>query len=233
MPDRAAVMLDTVVLVETPEGVALTLRAAGVLPRSLAWAIDALLRLVAISAVGTVLALLGDAGEGLFALLLFGVFWGYNVLFEVLTAGQTPGKRALGLRVINGNGTPVGWLPSVVRNLMRTVDMLPFGYGFGVVAGLFDGKSRRLGDMVAGTVVVHADRTVPRPRGPGVPAIDPPAGLPVADKAAIVAFAERAPQLTDERCRELAELVPALTGPTAQPVERLLGMASAILGRRT
>ena len=81
------------------------------------------------------------------------------------------GKRALGLRVVNANGTPVGWVASVVRNLMRTVDMLPLLYGFGLVAALADRHSRRFGDMVAGTLVVHVENPHGHSSAPQVPAL--------------------------------------------------------------
>jgi len=227
-------VLDTLTLVETPEGISLRLRCAGLFPRAAAWAIDFAIRFGIVWAMGVALALLGATGFGLYLLLLFVVFWGYPVLFEVLRDGQTLGKRALGLRVVAASGAPVGWLASIVRNLMRTVDMLPLCYGFGAVSALVDPRSRRLGDLVAGTVVVHAEpRRAKSPTALAVPLVQPPLVLAPVERAAIVAFAERAPQLTPERQQELAELLPELTasrGPLA--VQRLLGMANAILGRR-
>ncbi len=226
-------LLDTLALVETPEGNALRLRAAGVIPRAAAWAVDFGIRLAGLIGISTVLALFGESGMGLYLIALFAVIWGYPVLFEVLSDGQTPGKRALGLRVVHANGTPVGWLASIVRNLMRTVDLLPFGYGFGVVAGLIDPQNRRLGDMVAGTLVVHADVAERPVAAPNVPIVTAPMPLPPAERSAIVAFAERAPQLTPERQGELASLLPALTqAEGGEAVQRLLGIASGFLGRR-
>lgn len=226
-------LVDTLTLVETPEGIALRLRAAGVMPRAAAWAIDFALRLVVIWIFGIALALLGDLGVALHLILLFALFWVYPVLFEVLNDGQTPGKRALGLRVLNANGTPVGWVPSIVRNLMRTVDMLPMFYGFGLVAGLIDRNSRRFGDMVADTLVVHVDNPHGHSSAPNVPAVQSPLPLPAADQGAIVAFAERTRQLTPERQQELANLLQPLTHARgAVAVQRLLGMASSFLGRQ-
>lgn len=233
-PDPQSPVVDTLILVETPEGIALRLRAAGIMPRALAWAVDFAIRLAVIWALAIVLAAIGEGGAGLYFIALFLLFWAYPVLFEVLMDGQTIGKRSLGLRVVNANGTPVTWMASIVRNLMRTVDMLPFGYGFGVVAALADPRSRRLGDMVAGTLVVHADSTRTHVAAANVPVVHPPVPLAAAERAAIVAFAERAPQLTAERQGELAGVLRALTGVAAGSVavQRLLGMASSILGRR-
>ena len=225
-------MLDTVRLVETPEGVALHLHPAGVMPRAAAWAIDFAIRVTGLMVVGTVLGLLGKAGMALYLLALFAVYWLYPVLFEVLRDGQTIGKRVVGLRVIHANGTPVGWLASIVRNLLRVVDMLPVMYGFGVLAGVLDAQGRRLGDMVAGTLVIHAPRAAPTPPLAPVPTLQPTVLLSPDEKAAIVAFAERGPRLTPERQEELAALLPQLTHARgALAVQRLWGLASGFLGR--
>ena len=156
--------LDTLRPVETPEGVALVLRSAGAVPRALAWLIDLAVRATVYMGAATVLGVAGKTGTGVMLLLLFVLTWGYPILFEVLWHGQTPGKRALGLRVQRGNGAPVGWLASITRNVLRTVDMLPALYGAGLVSMLADAHSRRLGDVVADTVVVYVDP----PRKPSV-----------------------------------------------------------------
>lgn len=231
-PPAPVVPVDTLTLVETPEGISLRLRAAGMMPRAAAWAIDFALRMVVVWFVSLLLAVLGDLGVAIYLIVLFCLFWLYPVLFEVLMDGQTPGKRAVGLRVVNANGTPVGWVPSIVRNLMRTVDMLPVCYGFGLVAGLVDAHSRRFGDMVADTLVVHVEHHHGHHSAPAVPAVQSPLLLPAAEQGSIVAFAERAKQLTPERQQELANLLPQLTQARgAVAVQRLLGMASSFLGR--
>lgn len=226
-------MLDTIRLVETPEGVALQLHPAGVMPRAAAWAVDLMIRVTATMLLLVLFGLLGQSGVGLSLLLMFAVYWLYPILFEVLRDGQTIGKRAIGLRVVHTNGTPVGWLASIVRNLMRTVDMLPVLYGFGALASLLDPQSRRLGDMVAGTLVIHAERAPPPVLLPMVPAVWPEQVLTSEEKAAIVAFAERGPRLTPERQAELADLLLPLTQHRGGPaVQRLYGIASALLGRQ-
>ena len=225
-------MIDTLTVVETPEGIALQLRSAGAMPRACAWALDFLIRAGAMMAVGVALGALGAGGVGLYLIALFGVSWLYPVLFEVLRDGQPPGKKALRLRVVNANGTPVTWLASIVRNLLRTVDMLPVCYGFGLVASLADAHGRRLGDLVAGTLVVYVDQPARASAAPNVPAEHAPFALPSAERAAIVEFAERSAQLTPERQEELAQLLPALTRAQGTlAVRRLHGMAAAFLGR--
>lgn len=226
-------MLDTYREVVTPEGVALHLPVAGPVPRAVAWAIDLAIRLGILMLVGTLLALLGAAGQGLYLIAMFLIFWAYPILFEVLWDGQTPGKKAMSLRVVNGDGAPVGWLPAITRNLLRTVDMLPFGYAAGLIACLADPHARRLGDMVAGTLVVHNERERDAAAAPVNAVLAPSTGLQPAEQAAVVAFGERAPLLTSARQEELANIVEPLTGSRGQGgVLRLYGMANWLLGRR-
>ena len=178
-------LLDTHLDVVTPEGVALHLPVAGPVPRALAWLIDFALRLAVVFVASIVFGLLGRAGTGSMAVLMFLVYWFYPVAFEVLFDGRSPGKRALGLRVIAADGSPVGWRASFTRNLLRVVDMLPFGYAFGLVACLADPAGRRLGDMIAGTLVVHL---LPEQDALAVPDIAPQPPrepLPQAEQAAI------------------------------------------------
>ena len=226
-------MLDTLRDVETPEGVALSLRCAGVVPRALAWLLDLLIRLAVLMAVGTTVGFLGEAGQGVGLVALFLVVWGYPIAFEVWRDGQTPGKRAFGLKVVSDNGTPVTWLPSVVRNLMRTIDMLPALYGFGIASMCLDRTGRRIGDHVAGTVVVYAERAPARPPAPAAPPLRPPLPLQLEEQRAMIAFAERAPQMTPERQAELAGVLQPVTGlQGSAAVQAVLGYANYLLGRR-
>jgi uncharacterized RDD family membrane protein YckC len=226
-------MLDTVREVHTPEGVALRLPTAGPVPRAIAWSLDLLIRGGILMMSATALSLIGDAGVGVYLVVMFLLVWSYPILCEGLFNGQTPGKRVMELRVVAADGAPVGWIAAIVRNLMRTVDMLPFGYATGLVCGLFDPHGRRLGDMVARTLVVHEPRGGARlamvdaePHTPAVP-------LRPAEQAAIIAFADRSPSLTVERQLELADIAQPATGAGGElGALRLRGIAHWLLGRR-
>ncbi|RNF83813.1 RDD family protein [Montanilutibacter psychrotolerans] len=226
-------MLDTHREVVTPEGVALHLPAAGPVPRALAWVLDFVIRMAVVTLGAIVLAAMGRAGSGIHAVLIFLVYWFYPVLFEALGNGRTPGKRVLGLRVVAANGAPVGWMAAFVRNLLRTVDMLPFGYAVGLVTSLADPWGRRLGDMVAGTLVVHVERAHPPLPGTTTGSQASPVPLLPHEQAALVAFAERGPRLTAARQVELAELAAPLVDSTGTlAVHRLYAIANWLLGRR-
>jgi len=226
-------MLDTVREVHTPEGVALRMSTAGPLPRALAWTIDLAIRACILFACSIPLGLIGEAGMGVYLGAMFLLVWAYPILCEGLFDGQTPGKRALDLRVVSSDGAPVGWLASCVRNLMRTVDMLPFGYACGMVSGFIDPWGRRLGDVVARTMVVHAPRLRPITALEDGDAHAPAMPLRPAEQAAIVAFAERAPQLTPERQAELADIAAPVVGASGElAARRLAGIARWLLGRR-
>jgi len=225
-------MLDTVREIETPEGISLHLRAAGALPRAQAWMVDLLLRMGMFMVAMIPLSLLGVGGNGLAMLLMFALMWAYWVVCEVWLGGQTLGKRALGLRVVNADGTPVTWLPSVVRNLLRVVDALPGVYGVGLISTLIDPHARRLGDIVAGTMVIHVSELPPGQQVPSQAAVPLPVVLVADEQAALVEFAERSGQLTPQRQEELANLLTPLTGRNdSAAVRQLIGHANWLLGR--
>lgn len=229
-------MLDTFREVYTPEGVALRLPAAGPAPRALAWLIDLAIRMGILMAASAVLGAFGESGVGLYLIAVFVLLWGYPVVCEAMFDGQTPGKRVMELRVVAADGAPIGWMASFVRNLLRTVDALPVGYAAGLITSLGDPWGRRLGDMVAGTVVVHAPRTMRHaaPAPGGVAHSHAPATpLRPEEQVAVIAFAERAAQLTQERQQELADIAAPITGSGgALGVLRLNGIANWLLGRQ-
>lgn len=166
MSDPSKRIVDTRVVVETPEGVDFQFRLAGPGERAHAWFMDLVIQAGAI-AVFWIIALLlgltaGTAGlstmAGFGTVFLFVVNWFYGTVFEYLMHGQTPGKKSLGLRVVRTNGTPVDIVSSTGRNFLRTADALPFGYTVGLISMLMTRRLQRLGDLFFDTMVVDEKR---------------------------------------------------------------------------
>lgn len=225
-------VLDSHYQVETPEGIDLLLRPAGVVPRALAFIIDLLIRGGILLAASIVLALLGQFGQGLLLILFFVMNWWYMVLFEVLNQGRSPGKQALGLRVVHDDGTPVGWGASLTRNLLRFVDMLPFGYALGILSSLVHPGFKRLGDLAAGTLVVYREDPPSRPQIPDVSPIRAPFALTQDEQRAVLGFAERQAGLSSGRRAEIAAiLAPALEVHADLAEAELNGIARGLMGQ--
>jgi len=145
----------------TSEKVPFTYRVAGLGSRFLAWLVDVCLIVILTEMglfVGSVLEL-GRAGlgAGIIMLWIFVVQWCYFLLFEWLWNGQTPGKRMLGIRVIQWKGTRLSFEQAVIRNILRVADSLPLLYGVGFLVAACNRESRRLGDLAAGTLVVYVE----------------------------------------------------------------------------
>jgi uncharacterized RDD family membrane protein YckC len=224
-------LLDNRLRVETPEGVDLLLRPAGLVPRALAFAVDLAIRGAILLALFISLGLLGKFGMGLGALLLFLVQWWYMVLFEVLNQGRTPGKHWMGLRVVHDDGTPVGWASSLTRNLLRFVDLLPFGYFLGALSCLGHPAFKRLGDIAAGTLVVYQEKPAERPALAPAEPVAPPVGLSLDEQRALISFAERQASLSPDRRRELAAILAEPLATTPEDAERTIqGIARALMG---
>ena len=159
--------------IETPEQIDISFQKAGIGSRFYAALIDtgllALILFVGYYVNRNFIMELGDTlGNWLGAIggiLVFALFWGYYMVFEVTSNGQTLGKRALGVRVIKDGGYPIGFADSAIRNLVRVVDFLPFFYGAGLLTMLINGNWQRLGDLAAGTLVVKTARTDLKPTG--------------------------------------------------------------------
>ena len=154
--------------IETPEQVALVFPVAGLGSRFVALLLDHLIQFGAVVVVGLLLAAVAAAmrvrdleslaSKWLIAgvtFALFLLFWGYFALFEAFWHGQTPGKRAMQLRVIKDAGRQITLFESLARNLLRAVDYLPVAYLAGVITMLCNRRNKRLGDLAAGTIVVH------------------------------------------------------------------------------
>jgi uncharacterized RDD family membrane protein YckC len=152
--------------IQSPENVTFEFELAGVASRALAWGIDVAVMVTCVIVVGIVgfIAGLGAPGIGS-AVMLIGIFviqWWYAALLEWLWGGRTVGKRVAGLRTLDARGGRITFFASVVRNLLRVVDLLPGLYLVGGVSALLDRHGRRLGDIAAGTIVVR-ERRAPRP----------------------------------------------------------------------
>jgi uncharacterized RDD family membrane protein YckC len=154
--------------IDTPENVAFGYQVAGIGSRFVAALVDTLLIVLLQFLINGLLILLyfnlgldaeaDSASSWIMAVLgvvAFVFLWGYYIFFEMLWNGQSPGKRAMKLRVLRADGTPISLMESLIRNLVRIVDFLPGFYGFGVVTMFVNPQSRRLGDLAAGTLVVH------------------------------------------------------------------------------
>ena len=210
--------------IETPEHLVLELELAGLGSRMAATLCDAGVLTLAYLLLGLAIQLLptqanGDAngpwstlGAIVLIVTLFLLFWGYFLLFEGLNEGRTPGKRLMGIRVVMDTGHPLTFTAAAVRNLVRIVDMQPlFTYQVGLGFVLFHRQNKRLGDIVAGTVVVR----------------DRPENLLLTSAATDRAPEPEAleagpPELSDEEFRLLDQLL-----------ERLEGLEGAVRHRLT
>jgi len=149
---------------ETPERVALSLPVAGLGARTLAALLDLVLLFLAWVTALLLYSVGGDligraqalsaAGQVLAVVAVLAAGWGWDVAWEVAWHGQTPGKRALGLRVVRIDGSPVGPVESVLRNALRALE-LPLAYAPAVLMVALGPRRQRLGDLVAGTLVVQ------------------------------------------------------------------------------
>lgn len=151
--------------IDTPEQISLEYPLAGLGSRFLALVLDSLLQGALVLVVFLVMILLmpgidkvsPEGAKWLIAVWIFVgflLYWGYFALFETIWKGQTPGKRVLGLRVIKENGGSIGASEAMSRNLLRAIDSLG-GYAVGILTIFLNKQNKRLGDYVAGTVVVH------------------------------------------------------------------------------
>ena len=235
--------LDTTLLAETPEGIAIVLRPAGAVPRTLAYALDFFIRIVVWALAAALLSGIRGIGGGVLLIVLFALEWVYPIAFELLPGAATPGKRALGLQVMMDTGLPVTPSAAVTRNLLRVADFMPAAYAFGLLAMLLRRDFKRLGDIVAGTLVVHADKVRLAGALPQAEPLAPRVPLTRAQQVAILHLAGRARRLTPERVDELATLAesalpppnyaPGGTSPAPiRPGPRLVAVAQWLMGQR-
>ena len=233
----SAAALDTVVHAETPEGIMIELRPAGLTSRFYAFLLDWLIRIGIIYAVGIAAAAMSGVGIALMLILFFGLEWLYPVMFELSRWGATPGKRVMGLKVVMDSGLPITPAASFTRNLLRVADFLPLLYGFALASMLIRKDFKRLGDIAAATLVVY--QPLPSPKivlRDDIEPLAPARTLAPQDQAAVIALAARASRMTPERLDELAALAAPVSGDDGksgpQVTQRVLAVAQWLLGRR-
>ncbi|HEX6706759.1 MAG TPA: RDD family protein [Albitalea sp.] len=227
--------LDTLLTAETPEGISLALRPAGLVPRLYAYLVDFGIRIAVIIGAVQLLSPLGGFGAGLGLILYFALEWFYPVAFELAMGGATPGKKVLGLAVVMDSGLPVTPAASLTRNLLRAADFLPAFHVFAFVAMLCRADFKRLGDLAAGTLVVHLRSVQLHGELPPAPPVAPAQPLSPRAQAALVAWAGRSARLGEARLTELALIAAPAAGPAGserETLQRLLGVAQWLLGRR-
>jgi uncharacterized RDD family membrane protein YckC len=211
--------------IDTPEQLRLDFAVAGIGSRFLALAIDTLIQMAVAVVAIIVLAMVGVSGAlalrgqssvwllALISVLFFLLFFGYFAFFEILWNGQTPGKRAIGIRVVKDSGRPLTAAESIGRNLLRIVDQLPGFYAIGIVVAILSSSNKRLGDLVAGSIVVRESslaeikpvwQTMPAETGPLLGGN----ALSVEDLALLDAFLNRRNDLAPEvRSRMAAQIL--------------------------
>lgn len=154
--------------VQAPEQIAFEYEVAGIGSRALAYAIDLAIRtgvpllafVVCTLANVDLLSALRQPGVAVVVLLsVYVYFLGYYVLFETLNRGQSPGKQLLRLRVVGANGVSVDLYGSMIRNILRLIDQLPIAYTVGILVMFANRRAQRIGDLVAGSIVVKEQHT--------------------------------------------------------------------------
>ena len=241
------------VTLSTPKGVELQLTLAGIGSRMIAALFDLTIQVVAY--IVFLLATRGsDIGIAILAVIAFALVFGYDVSFEVLGGGRTPGKRVAGLRVVRASGRRVDFVTSAIRNSIRVIDYLPTMYAFGMLSVLLSPKNQRLGDLAAGTLVVRerlggrkrrrraaaAAVAAPAflPPGPGIAASWDVSAVSASDLATVRAFLARRSSLDSDAADSLAadiaaRLRPLVAGaPETLPAEKFLELLSAAKSAR-
>jgi uncharacterized RDD family membrane protein YckC len=232
--------LEDVATVETPEQLQLALPLAGVGSRALAYIIDFLIQLIPII-IAMVLVVVGfaleplkegsskDLVEGripvlasaLFSVITFATNFLYFTFFDLVSRGQSPGKRALGLRVVRDGGLPIDARSSLIRNFVRTADMLPGFYLFGLASIFLNEQHKRIGDLAGGTLVI---RDIGDKVGDASALLEPTSllarplarsvtGLKPQDRALVHDFVERRNGLPDPARANIARQIAEQLGP--------------------
>jgi uncharacterized RDD family membrane protein YckC len=241
MDEHQQPLSQRVVTIRTPENIELSYALAGPASRAVAYLFDVFLMFAVfqvlinlmVSAFGLLIGALGVASDmwvaGIAALATFVLYNGYFIVFEWLLNGQTPGKRILHIRVIKQGGYSLRFFDTLLRNLLRVIDFLPFLYGVGLTSLLLTRDSQRLGDLIAGTLVVYQEPVETDSLLAELPAaLDSEPPLPRAELAAIP---NQAISLVDEYLRSRAELAPRPRQEVAAELADLIRESSGLQPR--
>ena len=227
--------IDTLQTIEIAEGVQIQLKPAGPCVRMAAYMLDLLYFFLAMIVASIAVGFLGEfigerVGQGFMSLAFFLLNWFYFVWYEV-RRGDSPGKKSMGLKVVTTSGSPPTLGASMLRNLLRFADFLPFGYLLGVFTCLSNRNFQRIGDLVADTIVVYDAKPNKNEKAlllknPVTP-LAPRAVLSREEQSSLVQFLDRAELWSASRKEELTEHLQPLTGATGREgVNRTLSMGA-------
>ena len=254
MNDHRRPLAQRVIVIRTPENIELSFALAGPGSRAVAYFLDLmimgfvcqiLLNLIIIVFAEVFKALGVDSGlwaSAIAVLFGFALYNGYFILFEWLWNGQTPGKRLLHIRVIKDGGYALRFFDTLLRNLLRAVDFLPLFYGVGLTSLLLTRDSQRVGDLLAGTLVVYQEPVETDSLSPEFAATDAAEdSFPAAALASIPAElttltaeylddrTELAPRARQEVAAELTDLVRETSGLEPRPTQGVENFLVAIV----
>lgn len=225
-------MIDSMQAFETPEGVSLGLNPAGPLPRAMALLIDLVLQNIIISVMTIVGRMLyfggfGGVADGVFAIIIF-VWFNFYFVYCEAKYGKTLGKHILKLQVVSDTGRPIGFSTAFIRNLIRPIEFLPLFFGSALVVMLFNAKFKRIGDIVAGSLVVYnyqaanfsniVEKT-PQPL---------PRSLKLEEQRTILEFGERSATISQARATELATYLQNFEPQSAPLTDAALSAAATV-----
>jgi uncharacterized RDD family membrane protein YckC len=243
-----------VVSIRTPENIELTYALAGPGSRAAAYVVDAFIMMtlcqmllnLLVTGFAMIVSAVGAEGQAWAAaiggLAGFALYNGYFIILEWLMNGQTPGKRLLHIRAIKQGGYALRFFDTLLRNLLRTIDFLPLFYGVGLTSILFTRDSQRLGDLVAGTLVVYQDPVeteslLPEPPTPEDLESPLPAPVLAAIPDEVIAMAgeylrcrvEMAPRPRQEVAAELVNLIRETSGLEPRPSQGVEGFLASVV----
>lgn len=230
----AGVVIDTREDLETPEGAIMHVRPAGIAIRAGAFLVDEMIKMCINAAVwflaGIILS--GRLGMMIFVLTMFLVMWFYGVLFEIFNDGRTPGKAMVNLKTVNADGTPIRLPASLIRNIFKVVEGIPL-LGIPAVASMAITKNfKRIGDVVANTIVVYDDKPPVLKNSAAVAAKPLPTNLTADEQVILLEYQSRSASFSRPRATELAELLEVLHGESGEEaVDATLGYAQGIRGQ--